>query len=88
MDIIELINLLYSMKYIQLLNKLELYRYETTDKNIYFFIEDLLWLYYFDIDMSEFKRECIKLIKYIYKKIDFKINKDVISSNKGCMTTR
>jgi len=88
MDIIELINLLYSMKYIQLLNKLELYRYETTDKNIYFFIEDLLWLYYFDIDMCEFKRECIKLIKYIYKKIDFKINKDVISSNKGCMTTR
>jgi len=75
MDIIELINLLFSMKYIQLLNILELYRYETNDKQIYFLIEDLLWLYYFDTDTTDFKKECIKIIKYIYKKNDLKINK-------------
>jgi hypothetical protein len=67
LDIIELINLLFGNYYIKLLNILDVYKFETYDRNIYTMIEDLLWLYYFEEDMYYFKKKCIKLIQYIHK---------------------
>lgn len=67
LDIIELINYLFGEKYIKLLNILDIYKYETYDRKIFNMIEDLLWLYYFDEDLINFKKKGIKIIQYIYK---------------------
>jgi hypothetical protein len=65
-DIIEIINYLFGEKYVKLLNKFDIYKYQIRDRRLYNMIEDLLWLYYFEEDIMCFKKQCIKIIKYIH----------------------